>query len=157
MICAHCSTEMPDVSSYCPVCGEPVHDRSAGFTALNLMDGVLGALAYFWVIPAIVLLSVPATRRSGFVRFHAWQGLLFAGSAMIVALVLRLAFMIFSVLGSLGFLVAWLLVGVAAIAVGIIWLALVIKAILGHSYELPFIGPVASSLATHGPFSASPS
>src|ERR1041385_7206098 len=127
MICAHCSAEMPDTSAYCPGCGEPVHAGGQGFTPSRLSDDLLAALAYFAVVPAIVLLLVPATRRSGLVRFHAWQGLFFVVAAAVLALVLRLLLLILAVLPFVGFLLAWLLVGVSSIAFVVAWLALVVK------------------------------
>ena len=157
MICAHCSAEMPDISGYCPACGEPVHADAEGFRPARVSDALLAALAYFAVIPAIVLLLVPATRRSPFIRFHAWQGIFFAVAAIVLALVLRLLFLILAVLPLVGFLFAWLLVGVSSIAFVVAWLALVVKAALGHCFEIPFIGPLASRLTTEGPFADSDS
>lgn len=152
MICAHCSAEMPDISSYCPACGEAVPSAAESFAAAGLGERILAALAYLPLLPAILLLLIPATRRSAFIRFHAWQGVFFAALGISVALVLRVIFLMFQFLGSFGFLLAWLLVGVSAIAFTIAWLMLVVKAILGQSYEIPFIGAVADRLAINGPF-----
>jgi uncharacterized membrane protein len=147
MICSNCSAEMPEISAYCPACGQSVNPAPDPFRANDLMDKLLAAIAYVTIVPAAVFLFVPALRRRPFVRFHAWQVVLLVAATAGLALLLRLLFLIFSVLPFVGFLLAWLLVGVGAIAISILWAALVAKAVLGHRYEVPFVGPWAARLA----------
>src|SRR6266849_4428483 len=116
MICSHCAAEMPEISSFCPACGRSVIAAEA-FSAVDGRDALLGGLAYVMVAPAIVLLAVPTLKSSRFVRFHSWQSVFFAVTAAMTALVLRLLFAVFSVLPGVGFLLAWLLVGVTFIAI----------------------------------------
>jgi len=104
-------------------------------------------VAYVAVVPAVVLLIIPALRHRLFVRFHAWQGLLFTAAVCVIALVLRLLFLLFSILPLGGSLIAWLLIGVGALAVTILWATLLVKAALGDGYELPFVGDWAARLA----------
>lgn len=115
--------------------------------ASDVTDHLLGALAYVAVLPAIVILVIPALRQRLFVRFHAWQGLLFTAAACVTAVVLRLLFLLFSILPLGGSLIAWLLIGVGALAVTILWATLLVKAALGDGYELPFVGDWAARLA----------
>jgi uncharacterized membrane protein len=147
MICPKCSAEMPEISSYCPACGDSVNPASNPFPAKAPIDRLLGAVAYVAIVPAMVLLLVPAGRSRPFVRFHAWQSVLLAVAACVLALALRMLFLVFSVLPFGGFLLAWLLVGVGGIAIAILWVALVVKATLGDRYELPLVGPWAVKLA----------
>ena len=98
------------------------------------------------VLPAILFL-VPALRSSRFVRFHSWQSVFFAVAAAMTAFVMKLLFAIFSILPVIGFLLAWLSVGVSFIAIAMIWVALAVKAAQGQSYELPVIGRMAAQLA----------
>jgi uncharacterized membrane protein len=70
-----------------------------------------------------------------------------AVATCVFGLAIRLLFLVFSALPFGGFLFAWLLVGVGAIAAAILWTALIAKAALGDRYELPLIGPWAASLA----------
>jgi len=144
MICSNCAAEMPETSAYCPACGSSVNTESDPFHASDVMDRALGALTYVVIVPAIVLLLIPALHHRLFVRFHAWQSLLFTAAACIVALLLRVLFLLFSALPFGGSLVAWLLIGVGALAVAILWAALLIKAALGDRYELPVIGEWAA-------------
>jgi uncharacterized membrane protein len=92
-------------------------------------------------------LLVPAIRSRLFIRFHAWQAILFAATDCVLALILRLLFLLFSVIPHGGSLIAWLLLGVGGLAITILWLALVIKAGLGQRYELPLIGAWALRLS----------
>jgi uncharacterized membrane protein len=137
MICSKCSAEMPEISAYCPACGYPVNAASDPLRANDLTDKLLAAIAYV----------VPGVRLRPFVRFHAWQAVLFVAGTCVLAVIVRLLFLVFSVFPFGGFMFAWLLVGVGVIAISIMWAALVAKAALGHRYELPFIGPWAVRLA----------
>ena len=124
-----------------------MNTESDSFRASDVTDHILGALAYVAVLPAIVILVIPALRQRLFVRFHAWQGLLFTAAACVTAVVLRLLFLLFSILPLGGSLIAWLLIGVGALAVTILWATLLVKAALGDGYELPFVGDWAARLA----------
>ena len=106
----------------------------------------MGGLAYVGLLPAVVLLLVPATRRRQFVRFHCWQSLLFTAATVLAGFAVKLLFLLFSLLPVVGFLISWLLLGIVSIAVVVLWLALIVKALQGETYELPFLGPLASRL-----------
>jgi len=134
---------MPDVSSFCPACGLSV---AGEYATVSPRDKLLGAIAYVGIVPAIVLLLVPALRRDRFVRFHSWQSVLFSASSLVLALALKLFFVVFSVLPVVGFLLAWLSLGIGSLGIVILWIALVVKAAQGHGYELPFIGSAATRL-----------
>jgi len=147
MICSRCSAEMPEISAYCPACGHSVNEASDPFRANDAMDRLLAAMSYLAIVPAVAFLLIPAMRRRAFVRFHAWQALLFVAATCAITGVLRGLFLIFSLLPFGGFLIAWLLIGVGAIAISILWAALVAKAALGHRFELPVVGNWAARLA----------
>jgi len=65
----------------------------------------------------------------------------------VVAIVTKLLFMVLSLFPFLGFLLAWLLAGLVALATFFLWIAIVAKAALGEAYELPFVGERAANLA----------
>jgi uncharacterized membrane protein len=146
MICPNCASEMPDVSVFCPSCGRSVSAGSE-VVAEGPREAAMGALAYFTAVPAILFLVIPATKNRRFVRFHAWQSVFFAGLTVILALALRLLFVILSILPVLGFLVAWLSAGLGFLAIIVLWAVLVTKASQGQGFELPWIGPWAAHLA----------
>jgi uncharacterized membrane protein len=136
---------MPDVSAFCPACGLSVAETAG---AVNSLDRGLGALAYVGPIPAIVLLLIPALRGNRFVRFHSWQSVLFTIASALLGLGLKLLFVIFSILPVIGFLLAWLSLGIGSMGLFILWVVLLVKAALGNYYQLPLIGPLAEQLAT---------
>lgn len=145
MLCSNCNAPMPDVSSYCPACGVSVGGTQV---AVNSRDKLLGAIAYIGLIPAVVLLVIPALRGSRFVSFHSWQSILFTFASALMGLGLKLLFVIFAVIPVIGFLLAWLFLGIGSLGIVVLWMVLLIKAGLGHNYQLPLIGPMAEQLAT---------
>ena len=149
MICAYCSSEMPEISAFCPGCGRSVNHLGSDdpISAAGVRDLLLGTLAYT-VLPAIVFLAVPRLGSSRFVRFHSWQSILFAVASALAALATRLLFFALSVIPFGGFLLAWLSIGLVALAVVVSWGVLVLKAALGDAFELPWLGPVAVHLAS---------
>ncbi len=110
-------------------------------------DAILGGLAYVTVLPAILFLAVPALKSSRFVRFHSWQSVFFSIATAVAVILIKLLFTILSLLPVVGFLLAWLSVGIAFIAIVVTWVALAAKAVQGQSYELPMIGRKAAQLA----------
>lgn len=144
MICPHCDAPMPDVSAFCPACGLSVAESPA---AVSSRDRALGALAYVGLIPAIILLLIPPLRRNRFVRFHSWQSILFAIASALLGLVLKLLFVILAILPVVGFLFAWLSLGIGSMGIVFLWVVLFVKAALGNYYQLPVIGPWAEQLA----------
>lgn len=146
MICSYCAAEMPDISGFCPDCGRSVAQAVRHMPAADFSEALMGGLAYIGLLPAIVLLVLPAARRRVFVRFHCWQSLLFTAATVLLGIAVRLLFLLFSILPVVGFLISWLLLGIVAIAIIILWLALIVKALQGESYELPLLGPLATRL-----------
>jgi uncharacterized membrane protein len=136
---------MPDVSAFCPACGISVAEPH---TAVNSRDRALGALVYVGLIPAIILLLIPALRGNRFVRFHSWQSVLFTVASALLGLALKLLVIILAILPVVGFLLAWLSLGIGSMGIFILWIVLLVKAVQGHHYELPLIGPLADQFAT---------
>lgn len=140
---------MPEISAFCPECGQAVKSAAGNGEAMagNLRAAFLGTLAYITIVPAILFLAVPRWRRDSFVRFHCWQSVFFAIATVVAVLIMRLLFAVLSLLPGVGFLLAWLSVGVVCIAFVILWVLLVVKAAFGQIYKLPWIGLQAARLA----------
>jgi uncharacterized membrane protein len=136
---------MPDVSAFCPACGLSVAETPG---AVNSQDRALGAVAYIGMIPAVILLLIPALRGNRFVRFHSWQSVLFTIASAVLGVVLKLLFMVLAILPVVGFLLAWLSLGIGSMGIFILWIVLLVKAALGNYYQLPVVGPLAERLAT---------
>lgn len=153
MICSYCTAEMPEISAFCPQCGlgvssaghQPGLDREPRIRSWQ--SALLATLAYVAALPAVLFLAVPRLRRDSFVRFHCWQSVFFAVATVISVPVMRFWFTVLSLLPGVGFLLAWLSVGVVVIAFVILWIVLVIKAAFGQIYRLPWIGLQAARLA----------
>lgn len=137
---------MPDISSFCPACGSSVAPERLSTT--DSRERALGAVAYLGLLPALILFAIPDLRRNPFIRFHSWQAVLFSGSSILLGLVLKLLFVVFSFLPVVGFLLAWLSFGIAALGIVMLWVVLVVKAAQGERYQLPLIGPLAMQLAS---------
>ncbi|HZR66491.1 MAG TPA: zinc-ribbon domain-containing protein [Terriglobales bacterium] len=148
MICTHCDAPMPDVSVFCPACGRSTGAPEVGST--NALEKTLSAIAYVGVIPAIVVLFIPALRRKQLLGFHAWQSLFCSLSVLVLIGISRLLFLGLSVLPVVGFLLGWLLVGIGSLGIFILWVVLVVEAARGHRFELPLLGPLSARLATAG-------
>ena len=113
----------------------------------GLSDNAIGATAYFppfMPFMAIFYLAIRRYNKRPYVRFHAWQSLLFN----------VFSFALFYLLGSvssylsklLGVKLLWLfsIVGLAAF---MIWLWCVICALNGRRFKLPLIGEWADEQA----------
>jgi len=98
------------------------------------------AFGYCTLVPAAVLLFLPAFRKSAFVRFHAWQSVLLWGLFLLLSLV---AILLSNFVGA----IALLLIGVlASLAMFFLWIVLLLKAWQGERFELPLFGAFAGRL-----------
>jgi uncharacterized membrane protein len=152
MICTYCSATMPEVSAFCPGCGRAVESEAESSASVPDVaplsrDALVAAIAYVTFVPAVVVLLIPALRNVRFVRFHSLQSLLFALATLVIGGATRLMFAILPVLPFVGFLLAWLVVGLVALAMVFLWIVIMVKAALGDAYELPVIGRFAADVA----------
>lgn len=108
-----------------------------------LPKNIAGALAYFTLVPAIVFLLVDPYRKSRFVRFHAVQCLLVWLVGAVVALALRVLGMAVFLIPVLGPLLVVIASAAIMLAAFLLWLVLIIKALQGEMFGLPWLGPVA--------------
>jgi uncharacterized membrane protein len=124
---------MPANAAFCPGCGRSVKP-------LLLGERLAAAMAYFTLLPAAVLLFLPAFRGNRFVRFHAWQsvllwGVFLAGSLVAISL------------SNIAAAVVLLMVGIlASLAMFFLWIVLSVKAWQGERFELPVFGTLAGRL-----------
>ncbi len=124
---------MPTTAAFCPGCGHSMKPLSS-------VERLAAASAYFTLVPAVVLLFLPAFRNSRFVRFHAWQSILLWG--------------VFFVASAIGILVSNIAAAVVLLMLGILgslamfflWIVLSLKAWQGERFELPLFGSLARHL-----------
>ena len=108
--------------------------------AIPPADRALAALAYLTFVPAAVLLVLPGSRHSTFVRFHAWQSVLLWIAFFLLTIVSL-------VLSNVTAAIAFLLLGIiASLAMFFLWVVLSLKAWQGELFELPLFGMLATRL-----------
>jgi uncharacterized membrane protein len=91
----------------------------------------VGALAYlFGLVSGLILLAIE--KDSNYVRFHAAQSTVVFGAVLVLNLML---------LGTP--VVGWLLLVPFLVAVVILWVFLMFKAVSGERYRLPYVGEFA--------------
>ncbi|HEY1805952.1 MAG TPA: hypothetical protein VGG45_15880 [Terracidiphilus sp.] len=110
----------------------------------GLSDNSIGAIAYFTPVMAIFFLAIRRYNKRPYVRFHAWQSLVFNVFAISFgyALAYFLPFLRF-----LGPRVMMALACLAALVIFLLWLWCVISAANGKRFQLPIIGSWADEQA----------
>jgi uncharacterized membrane protein len=104
-------------------------------------ERLAAAIAYLTLVPAAVVLLMPAFRSNRFVRFHAWQSLLLWGT-FIVAMLVAILFSNFASV------VVLLLLGIlASLAMFFLWVVLSLKAWQGEHFKLPLFCVLAERLS----------
>jgi len=96
-------------------------------------ENLMAALTYvLGVITGVIFLLVE--KKSAFVRFHAMQSTIFFGGVLILNIALNYIYI--PVLGGL----ASMIIGLVSF---IAWVVLIIKALQGEKYKLPYVGDLA--------------
>jgi uncharacterized membrane protein len=114
-------------------------------TNLGVAPNVGGLLCYAPCCIGLVFSVVAAVveKQSRFLRFHAFQSLLFHGALLIISIGVQIALtivgMISSGLALIGSLL-WMLVGLGILAAVIL---LMVKAYSNEEYKLPVLGDIA--------------
>jgi uncharacterized membrane protein len=106
-------------------------------------DNLTAALAYITFIPAIVFVLIEPYKRNRFVRFHSFQSIFLAAATIVATIAMRILYSLLALIPVLGYLLAWLVTGVALLGWVILWLVLLVKALQGETLRLPLIGNLA--------------
>lgn len=142
--CSACSAQMPETAAFCPGCGRSMRplERTTGKVGA-LPENIAGAVAYFTFVPAIIFVLVDPYRKNRFVRFHAVQCLVVWLAGIVVALALRLLGMAVFLIPILGPLLVVIVDAAVILAALLLWLVLIIKALQGEMFGIPWIGAIA--------------
>lgn len=146
--CSSCGAEVGGNAAFCPKCGKSTGAApavggagpSAGAAPAatpgeGLQDNVAGLLCYF-LIPAIIFLVMEPYNRNKFIRFHAFQSIIYEIVWIIlVAVVSPLP------------IIDLILLPLLSLAFFIGWVVCMIKAFQGQMFKLPVIGPIAEKQA----------
>ena len=102
----------------------------------GLSDNAAGALAYVTFIPAIIFLIVEPYNKNSYIKFHSWQSIFLGIAGFAVNIILTLIPII-----------GWILIPFVGLAFLVIWIIVLLKALKGVRYKLPFIGDLAEKQA----------
>jgi uncharacterized membrane protein len=112
-----------------------------------LSDNSIGALAYFTPVPAFFFLAIRRYNKRPYVRYHAWQSLVFSAFVFILCFVLAFILPFARLLGPHVYVGLMCLVGLVALAVFLLWLWCVFSALNGKRFKLPILGDWADEQA----------
>ena len=112
----------------------------------GLSDNAAGGLAYITIIPAIIFLLVVPYNKNTYIRFHAFQCLFLAAAWLIIDIVLGI-FGLFGLFGTFFQLIDVGLYSIVALAVIVLWLIALVKALNGERYMVPIVGKFAEKWA----------
>jgi len=123
----------------------PSEPRSTGSTNLGVAPNVGGLLCYAPCCIGLIfsIVAVIVEKQNRFLRFHAFQGLLFHAAVIVVVIAVQVGLTLISfVSAGLAFIgsMLWLLVALGILALEIL---LMVKAYNNEEYELPTIGQLA--------------
>ncbi len=110
----------------------------------GLSDNTIAAAAYFTPAMAIFFLAIHRYNKRPYVRFHAWQSLLFNVFVIGIGYILTAVLPFFRFLGP-GVLMAFM--ALAILATFLVWLWCVINAANGRRFKFPIIGDWADQQA----------
>ena len=115
----------------------------------GLSDNSIAATAYFTPFMAVFFLAIRRYNKRPYVRYHAWQSLLFNVFVIASAYLLDYLSPYIKYLGfsTLGLRIVMIAVGAAGLAAFLIWLWCVIGALSGKRVKLPIIGEWADEQA----------
>jgi uncharacterized membrane protein len=155
--CMDCGAPLNETATFCPSCGaavkrdKPTAGPAAGpsgpgpaeaapggyqpATATPAISQNLAGMLCYIFIPAIVFLLVEPYNRNRFIRFHAFQSILFIISWVVLHGVVAIPY------------VGLALGSILELAFLICWIVLLIKAYQGVMFKLPVIGEFAEKHA----------
>jgi uncharacterized membrane protein len=147
--CQSCGAAFADGATFCPSCSARPQAMASPAAASGLTANTAAALAYLaGIITGILFLVIDPYKRDGFVRFHAFQSIFFN----IAWIVLWMAWMIVGlVLGAvtkgLFFLLQVPIDLVLMVGGFALWVFLMYSAYQGKMPRLPVIGALAAKQA----------
>jgi len=110
----------------------------------GISENSIGALAYFTLIPALLFLAIAPYNRSAYVRFHAWQSIVYSVAVFFVEFLVGQGLALTSFISPQ---VSLAVQGVIALGFFLVWLWCIVSALNGKRFELPVIGAWAEKQA----------
>jgi uncharacterized membrane protein len=153
--CTACGALLNETAAFCPSCGAAVKRASAAgagpaaepgstgaapgdsqpLTASPAISQNLAGMLCYIFFAAIIFLLVEPYNHNRFIRFHAFQSILFTIAWVVLHGVIVIPFL------------GWALWALVELAFLICWIVLLIKAYQGVMFKLPVIGEFAEQHA----------
>jgi uncharacterized membrane protein len=124
----------------------PAASASATGIPVGPKDNLIAAVAYLTFIPAIFFVLLEAFKHNRFVRFHSFQSIFLTLAAILSAIAMRILYSLLALIPVAGYLLAWLVSAVLLLGWVILWLVLLVKALQGETFKLPWIGNLAEKI-----------
>src|ERR687887_1105957 len=136
---------MPDeVPTQPPPPPGPEPGTTAKSTSTGLPSNVAAAIACIPLVGGIIFYILE--KHDSFVRFYAWQSIIFGGAWILFDIISKILFAIFGSIPAIGGILVffWAIVqALVHIAFLVIWIIAMVKAFTNVRWEIPYIGPVA--------------
>jgi uncharacterized membrane protein len=160
--CAKCGAQVADGAGFCAACGAAVAGQSvttstgvaaapaqSGSASTGMTNNVAGALCYLvGFITGIVFLVLEPYNKNRFVRFHAFQSIIFSAVCIVFSIIWSTIFVSLLFTPGLGL---WGLMSMIYLVIRLLmfgaWLFLMYKAYNNEEYKLPVIGDIAAKQA----------
>jgi len=107
----------------------------------GLSDQSIAAMAYMTPIPAIFFLAIRRYNKRPFVRFHAWQSVMFFAFVTLFSYFLAFVMPLITFAGPHVLVFLRWTVSLIWVAIFLAWLWCVVGALNGKNIKLPIIGP----------------
>ena len=113
----------------------------------GLSDNSIAALAYMTPVPAFFFLAIRRYNKRPYVRFHAWQSLVFSAFVFLFGFILSFVFpFVASHAPRLFWGLRWV-VALVSVAIALAWVWCMVSALSGKRFRLPIIGDWADEQA----------
>ena len=159
MQCPACLNEVDPQSTFCGRCGAslmqpvgasvsppPAYAAQPVAGSPGLSANAASAIAYLTIIPAIIFLVLEPYNRIPLVRFHSWQSIGLAVSAVVLQIMVAICETMLHFVPAV-FLVFSLVHLAIALGLFLAWLLAILRASKGEWFKLPIIGDFAEKQA----------
>jgi uncharacterized membrane protein len=147
--CQTCGAAFADGATFCPNCSHQARTIASPAVAAGLEPNVAGALTYLaGLITGIIFLVIDPYKSDRFVRFHAFQSILFNVAWIALWIVWSIAGLLLGAVTKGLFFLLQVPVDLLLMVAGFgIWIYLMYSAYQRKTMMLPFIGPIAARQA----------
>jgi uncharacterized membrane protein len=152
--CSKCGMTVGENAKFCGACGMPVSGPAIpsapkeARSFAGLAPNVAGALAYVgFILTGIIFLVIEPYRNDRFIKFHAFQSILFTAVLIAAGIILSNVSLMFLIAFGRLYPLFQMIDNLCFLAVFLFWLYLMHRAYNNETYMIPVIGAMASKQA----------